>query len=87
MVIASSGYRTAGQGHHQTTFEAIELAIGKPAASYAAFFETCRRKRNKVDYDMSGIATKTEVEQLIKEANDFLALVESWISKHHPAFV
>lgn len=85
MVIACSGYRTSGQGHHQTTFEAIELAIGKPAAPYAAFFETCRRKRNKVDYDMSGIATRTEVEQLIKEANSFLALVESWISKHHSA--
>src|SRR5215467_2467929 len=28
MVIACSGYRVSGLGHHQTTFEALELAMG-----------------------------------------------------------
>jgi hypothetical protein len=27
MVIACAGYRVSGLGHHQTTFEAVELAI------------------------------------------------------------
>jgi uncharacterized protein (UPF0332 family) len=85
MVIACSGYRVSGQGHHQTHFEAIEVAIGKPAATFAAFFDSCRRKRNMVDYDMSGIASTTEVEQLITETEAFLELAEKWIVKHHPA--
>ena len=60
MVIACAGYRVAGLGHHQTTFEAVELAMGPSAAPLAAYFDTCRRKRNMVDYDMANVATETE---------------------------
>ncbi len=86
MVIACAGFRVAGRGHHQATFEAIELAIGPPAATYSAFLDMCRRKRNMVDYDMSGVATEAEVEQLINETKAFLALAETWISQHYAAF-
>ena len=55
MVIACAGYRVAGAGHHQTTFEAVELAMGSGAAAQAAYFEVCRRKRNSVDYDMANV--------------------------------
>ena len=85
LVLACAGYRVTGQGHHQTSFEAIDLAIGSPAAPYAIFFDTCRRKRNMVDYDMSGIASLTEVEQVISEAVAILALAEQWISQSHPS--
>lgn len=85
MVVCASSYRVSGQGHHQTHFVAIEVAMGQSAARYAAFFETCRRKRNMVDYDLSGIASRTEVEQLIDEAEAFLDLAEAWIADHHRA--
>jgi hypothetical protein len=85
MVLACAGYRTSGQGHHQTTFEGIEVAIGSPAAQYAALFDACRRKRNMVDYDMSGIATRTEVDQLIDEATAFVRLAEAWIDQNYPS--
>ena len=38
-----------------------------------------------IDYDVSGIATATEVEQLVEETSTFLALVEAWIGQNHPA--
>ena len=86
MTLACSGYRVTGQGHHQTSFEALDLALGPQASSYANLFETCRRKRNMVDYDMSGITSRTEVDELIRETKDFVAMVEVWISKNHPAY-
>src|SRR6266508_4520772 len=67
MAIACAGYRVIGQGHHRTTFEAVELAMGRSIASLARYFETCRRKRNMLDYDMANVATETEVRELFGE--------------------
>src|SRR5215470_7873932 len=53
MAIACAGYRVVGQGHHLTTFEALELAMGPSIAPLASYFDTCRRKRNVLDYDMA----------------------------------
>ena len=84
MVIASAGYRVAGLGHHQTTFEAVELAMGPSIAPLAAYFDTCRRKRNMVDYDMANVATETEVEELIRETENFRQIAETWIAANYP---
>src|SRR5579864_7280973 len=44
MVIACAGYRVAGVGHHLTTFEALEIAMGPSVSALVAYFDTCRRK-------------------------------------------
>ena len=84
MAIVCAGYRVVGQGHHLTTFEAVELAIGRSIAPLANYFETCRRKRNMLDYDMANVATETEVRELLEKAEQFRVLVEQWIAQHHP---
>ena len=69
--------------HHQTTFEALELAMGSSISALAVYFDTCRRKRNQVDYDLAHAVTETETEELIQKAGEFRGVVESWIRKHH----
>jgi len=87
MTVACAGYRVAGTGHHQTCFEAMELAVGSPEAStLAAYFETCRRKRNAVDYDTANVITDTEVADILVEAENLRLLVEAWIANNHPHF-
>jgi hypothetical protein len=86
MAIACAGYRVVGQGHHVTTFEAVELAMGRGVAPLASYFETCRRKRNMLDYDMADVATETEVRELLEQAHAFRQLVEQWIAQQHPQF-
>src|SRR5438094_4348453 len=44
MVLACEGYRVTGTGHHQTTFEALGLAMGKPVSALVPYFDACRRK-------------------------------------------
>ncbi len=88
MAIASAGYRLAGTpGHHRLMFEAARLALGPSAARSLDFLETCRRKRNVIDYDRALVATKTEAEEIVAEAQAFLELVEKWIAAHHPKLV
>jgi hypothetical protein len=86
MAIACAGYRVVGQGHHLTTFEAVELAMGRSVVPLARYFETCRRKRNMLDYDMANVATETEVRELLEKAEEFRVLVEQWITGHYPQF-
>jgi hypothetical protein len=86
MAIACAGYRVVGQGHHRTTFAALELAIGPSIAPLASYFETCRRKRNMLDYDVANVATETELEELLEKAEQFRVLVEQWIAQSHPQF-
>jgi hypothetical protein len=58
MVIACAGYRvTAKTSHHKISFDSIEFALGSAAGKYADYFETCRRKRNVIDYTRSHAAT------------------------------
>lgn len=84
MVLACKGYRVTGLGHHQTTFGAVELAMGQNVVALMAYFDACRRKRNRVDYDMANVATETEAEELIQEAVNFKQLAESWIASNYP---
>ena len=83
MALACAGYRVSGIGHHQTTFDVLEVAMGPSVSSLAAYFDTCRRKRNQVDYDLVHAVTETETEELIQKAEEFRGLVEDWIRKHH----
>ena len=87
MAIACAGYRVTAQVHHQTTFEALELAMGKGVDKFASYFEKCRRKRNTVDYDLANVASRTEADELLKKAHQFAKLVEQWIAKKHPQLV
>ena len=87
MVVACASYRVVGQRHHQTTFEALELAMGPSITALAAYFDTCRRKRNLVEYDLANVATETETEELLRQAQQFVQVVEAWIAQNHPTLV
>lgn len=88
MAIACAGYRViAKKGHHQVTYEAAELAIGPKVSKLVAYFETCRRKRNTLDYDVANVVSDTEAAELLGKAKEFKQDVEAWIMKHHPSLV
>lgn len=87
IAIACAGYRvTLGAGHHQKTFEAVKIALGKPSKALTDYFDACRRKRNHIDYDASEVVTDTEAQELLEKAEEFQEMVEAWIVRHHPAF-
>lgn len=87
MAIACSGYRiTAKIGHHKVSLESAALALGKSAESLTYYFETCRRKRNQIDYAQSRVATETEAREIVAKAREFYAFVETWIAKNHAHF-
>jgi allantoicase len=86
MAIACAGYRIMSKvGHHRVSLESTKLVLGKTAHKYADYFETCRRKRNTIDYTFSNVATETEAKEILTEASEFYNQVEDWIAKNHPS--
>ncbi|MGQ0723213.1 MAG: hypothetical protein ACT4PE_16815 [Candidatus Eiseniibacteriota bacterium] len=86
MVLACAGYRALAGAHHQTRFDAVPLAMGSGEKDRARYFQTCRRKRNIVDYDLASGATETEAAELLMAAYAFREDVESWITTVHPQY-
>jgi uncharacterized protein (UPF0332 family) len=86
MAIACAGYRVKGEGAHKTSFEAAELAVGTSIARLAVYFETCRRKRNQLDYDVADVASDTEAAEILEKAKEFKQAVETWIAANHPQY-
>ena len=64
--------------------DASLAGLGKAAHRYADYFETCRRKRNTIDYTFSNVATETEAKEILVQAKRFYGEVEDWITKNHP---
>ncbi len=88
MALACAGYRVSATlpGHHQTTFEAAGLVISSAARQLTDYFETCRRKRNVIDYDSGEVTTESQAAELLEKARQYQRLIEAWIAKNHPKY-
>lgn len=77
-VIRIQGYRVSGKiGHHKITFDIASEVLGKKSLEFIDFFDLCRRKRNKVDYDFANVVSETEVKELIDVVKRFQKLILS----------
>lgn len=67
-VIRKQGYRVAAKvGHHRITFLIAGEILGKKARKHMNYYDVCRRKRNKLDYDVAGVVSESEVAELIEK--------------------
>ena len=86
IVVRACGYRvkTAG-GAHYSTFLALEAADSRRFARHAAYFNTCRAKRNDLSYEFTGAVTKSEMVELLREVPAFVVLVDEWLGERDRA--
>ena len=78
ILVRSAGFRVNGQGHHMNTIALIPEFLGKDKKEYSDYLDTCRRKRNTVEYDCVGGATKADVQEL----RDFVLEFHSNVLNH-----
>jgi len=87
IVLAASGYRTTGTGHHWVTFKVLSELLGKEFQGLADYFDQCRNKRNLSDYDRAGEISEAEAVELLKEARKFRTIVLNWLKKYHSRLI
>ena len=81
------GYRTKGEAHHYFTFEFLREALRHKHENLIDYFDACRYKRNRTDYDAAGEISETEVNELLKKAKEFYSFTKDWISKNYPKYI
>jgi hypothetical protein len=85
--LCCASYRTAGSGHHQTISLALPMGMGDGVRDLAAYFDTCRTKRNASAYDRVGGISEAEVSELLKEAHALQERVLAWLQANHPELI
>ena len=75
MLIRKKGYRIRKTGHHYNTFRAAGLLLGKTHEMTINYFDSCRIKRNRVEYDYVLNISDTELDELIYEAKKFKKVI------------
>ena len=82
ILLRHSGYRVKGQGHHMHTIAMMTKILGPERKNDADYLDTCRRKRNLVEYDCVGGATHEDVVELREFVLEFKKLVIDWYQKN-----
>ncbi len=80
------GYKPERTLQHYRTIQALPLILGLERRDDAAYLDTCRAKRNIVEYDYVGGVAESEAEELIEFAAEFKRDVEAWLEKRRPEY-
>jgi hypothetical protein len=87
ILLHASGYRVIGVGHHYRTIRALPAILGKKWENDARYLDTCRSKRNIVEYDYVGGVSEGDVEELIQFVHQLRGVVLAWLEEVHPEFL
>jgi hypothetical protein len=86
-LLHAEGYRAAHDLQHYRTIAAMPLILGDSKAADAEYLDTCRKKRNIVEYERAGSISVTEADELLAFATELRGVVTNWLKKTHPALI
>jgi hypothetical protein len=84
ILLHASGYRPEKTLQHYRTIAALPEILGEQWRDAADYLETCRRKRNIVEYDRVGVVTGQDASELATFCNELRQEVLAWLDKNHP---
>jgi hypothetical protein len=83
----TEGYRPEKTLAHYRTLQVLPLILGPEKNDDADYLDSCRTKRNIVEYDYVGGATNTDADELIEFVIDLKKDVMGWLKKSYPDYV
>jgi hypothetical protein len=84
ILLHASGYRPEKTLQHYRTIAALPEILGEQWKDAADYLETCRRKRNIVEYDRVGVVTEQDASELAAFCRELRQEVLAWLNKNHP---
>lgn len=87
ILLHASGFRPEKHLQHFRTLAALPMILGDSRKEDSAYLDSCRIKRNTVEYDMAGAATIRDAQELLEFAKELRSDVMSWLSSNHPHLV
>jgi uncharacterized protein (UPF0332 family) len=65
----------------------LPLILGQSHTQDAQFLETCRTKRNTLEYEYVGEVTEDGAVELIDFVKEFKGRVVEWLKENHPQMI
>ena len=87
ILLRAEGYRPTHGLQHYRTIQAMPLVLGTVKKGDAAYLDSCRVKRNTVEYDYVGGASDSDANELIAFTEELRAEVLGWLESEHPEFL
>ena len=87
VLLYAEGYKAERTLQHYRTIQAMPLILGRQKQGDAKYLDTCRSKRNILEYDRAGTVTEHDADELIKFVKAFRQEVLDWLKQHHPKFL
>lgn len=84
ILLYAEGYRPERMLAHYRTLQALPLILGDDRKDDASYLDSCRAKRNTVEYDLAGQTSPEEAKELIEFAAKLKDDVVDWLRKKHP---
>ena len=84
ILLRAEGYLAAHGLQHYRTIHAMPLILGESRNQDASYLESCRIKRNTVEYDHAGAVSEEEAGELGQFSREFQEDVTDWLRTKHP---
>lgn len=84
IILYAEGFKAEKTLQHYRTIQALPLILGKERKGDAEYLDSCRSKRNIVEYDYVGGVTGHDADELIEFVKELKADVLDWLNMHHP---
>jgi hypothetical protein len=84
ILLHASGYRPEKALAHYRTLQSLPLILGNARKADADYLDTCRTKRNTVEYDCVGVVTDDDAKELMDFVRALRKDVLDWLKKNRP---
>jgi hypothetical protein len=83
ILLHASGYRPEKTLQHHRSIQALPLILGPERKPDADYLDACRAKRNTVEYDRAGGASRQEARELAAFTRELRVAVTQWLEREH----
>ncbi|MDL1986886.1 MAG: hypothetical protein LWX08_04350 [Deltaproteobacteria bacterium] len=84
ILLYAEGFKAEKTLQHYRTIQALPLILGNKRKDDAEYLNSCRSKRNIVEYDYVGGVTGHNADELIEFVKELKADVLEWLNNNHP---
>lgn len=84
ILLYAKGFRPERTLAHYRTIQSMPLILGSYKEADGNYLDTCRTKRNTLEYDYAGGITHEEADELVIFVSELKQEVVEWIKKKHP---
>ena len=87
ILLYAEGFKAEKTLQHYRTIQALPLIFGKERMDDAQYLDSCRSKRNIVEYDYVGGVTGDDVDELIDFVKELKTDMLDWLKKNHKELI